>query len=121
VLNKFGDAQNEALLNVLKNTRDFNRMFIFLDNMVNSVDEYVDVLSKIQSDKMFKKTIQIWPKTLSVENFLESTAGNSKYYFMVENGIKYFAKMVEDEGLLLFWKVGRIWLLVLLGIMLKID
>ena len=108
ILAKFGTGQDDALLKILKETRDFNRMFTYLDNIVKDADDYVSDLAKIQANEMFKKSVTINGKVTTFADFFENTGGVYKYYCKIEGNLKYFVKMEKGtDGMVIIKEVGE--------------
>jgi len=76
-------------------------MFIFLNKVVNNAEEYMKIMKKINSDKMFNKTITINGNTSKISNFFNSSGKMYKYYHMVQGDKQYFAKLVNGKGILI--------------------
>ena len=95
IINKFGAGQDEALLRVLKDTRDYNNMFTYLDNMVANTDEYLSDLAKIEANEMFKKSVAINGKTTTIANFIDEAGGVYQYFYKTEGNIRYFVKLQD--------------------------
>lgn len=80
---------------VLKDTRDYNKMFTYLDNMVANTDEYLSDLAKIEANEMFKKSVAINGKTTTIANFIDEAGGVYQYFCKTEGNIRYFVKLQD--------------------------
>ncbi|MBL4560320.1 MAG: hypothetical protein JKX79_04990 [Labilibaculum sp.] len=101
VLVKYGDSQSQALSKLMRGTRDINKMLVFLDNMVSNVDEYSKLISKIETNDMFSKTVTINGKTTLISNFFSSVDEAYKYHHKIDANEHYFAKIVNGEGIMI--------------------
>ncbi len=103
IIEKYGTKENEALILLFKQTKDVNRMLVFLDNMVNSTAEYSKKLQTVLDNKMFEKTITINGKKMKFSEFFNSSNPQVvyDYYHMVEGNKHYFAKIENGNGILI--------------------